>query len=117
MFNNINIPLEFFLIILYFNIACDCDREGTLDLNCNKETGQCVCRPGYTGIRCDQCDNGYHGDRMCTMCNCDVGTTEEICHKSNGTCICGSNFAGERCNECAPGFYNFPNCLRKLNFF
>jgi laminin alpha 3/5 len=54
-----------------------------------------------------------NGDKMCTECNCDVGTTEEICHKNNGTCICGPNFAGERCNECAPGFYNFPSCLRK----
>ena len=52
-----------------------------------------------------------NGDKMCTMCNCDVGTNSDICHKNNGTCICGENFAGERCNECAPGFYNFPSCL------
>lgn len=93
-------------------IACDCDREGTLDYNCHKETGQCVCRAGYTGVRCDMCADGYYGERMCTLCNCDVGTVREVCDKLDGTCLCAPNYAGERCNECAPGFYNFPSCLR-----
>jgi laminin alpha 3/5 len=49
---------------------------------------------------------------MCTVCNCDSGTSDGICDKKNGTCICAPNFQGERCSECAQGFYNFPNCLR-----
>ena len=38
---------------------CDCDRDGIISLNCDKLNGQCTCRPGYSGFRCDQCDNGY----------------------------------------------------------
>ncbi len=96
-------------------LECECGKEGRFSLNCDVITGQCMCRPGYKGQHCEECDNGYYGDKMCVACSCDItGSSDEICYKNNGTCICKSNFAGETCNQCAPGFFNFPKCSRKM---
>nr|XP_012314664.1 laminin subunit beta-3 [Aotus nancymaae] len=39
--------------------ACDCDFRGTKGPGCDKASGRCLCRPGLTGPRCDQCQRGY----------------------------------------------------------
>ncbi|XP_012934029.1 laminin subunit beta-3 isoform X2 [Heterocephalus glaber] len=39
--------------------ACDCDFRGTEDPGCDKVSGRCLCRPGFTGRRCDQCQRGH----------------------------------------------------------
>ncbi|XP_071434693.1 laminin subunit beta-3 isoform X1 [Pithys albifrons albifrons] len=38
---------------------CNCDFQGTEQVGCDKTTGQCLCRPGVTGQRCDQCQRGH----------------------------------------------------------
>uniref|UniRef100_A0A8D2DLV8 Laminin subunit beta-3 n=1 Tax=Sciurus vulgaris TaxID=55149 RepID=A0A8D2DLV8_SCIVU len=50
--------------------ACDCDFRGTENLGCDKVSGRCLCRPGLTGRRCDQCQRGYC-DRypVCVACH------------------------------------------------
>ncbi|NXS60382.1 LAMB3 protein, partial [Brachypteracias leptosomus] len=51
---------------------CDCDFQGTEDVGCDKTTGRCLCRPGVTGSRCDQCQRGhcssYPGCQLCHPC-------------------------------------------------
>ncbi|NWH63275.1 LAMB3 protein, partial [Geococcyx californianus] len=51
---------------------CDCDFQGTEGMGCDKTTGQCLCRPGVTGSRCDQCERGhcstYPGCELCHPC-------------------------------------------------
>lgn len=39
---------------------CLCDKDGSLDQDCNIETGQCKCKPGVAGRTCDQCDAGHY---------------------------------------------------------
>ncbi|KAM6217376.1 laminin subunit beta-3 [Rhynchocyon petersi] len=50
--------------------ACDCDFQGTEGPGCDKISGRCLCRPGLTGPRCDQCQRGYC-DRypVCVACH------------------------------------------------
>ncbi|NXI74677.1 LAMB3 protein, partial [Anseranas semipalmata] len=51
---------------------CNCDFQGTEDAGCDKSTGRCLCRPGVTGPRCDQCQRDhcstYPGCEPCHPC-------------------------------------------------
>ncbi|NWU97041.1 LAMB3 protein, partial [Upupa epops] len=49
---------------------CDCDFQGTEAVGCDKATGRCLCRPGITGSRCDQCQRGH----------CSTYPDCELCH-------------------------------------
>ncbi|XP_035202771.1 laminin subunit beta-3 isoform X3 [Oxyura jamaicensis] len=49
---------------------CNCDFQGTEDAGCDKSTGRCLCRPGVTGPRCDQCQRDH----------CSTYPTCEPCH-------------------------------------
>uniref|UniRef100_K7FSG0 Cadherin EGF LAG seven-pass G-type receptor 2 n=1 Tax=Pelodiscus sinensis TaxID=13735 RepID=K7FSG0_PELSI len=40
-------------------LLCDCYPTGSLARLCDPETGQCQCKPGVIGRRCDRCDNPF----------------------------------------------------------
>ena len=40
---------------------CECDSLGSVYSQCDQRTGQCTCRPGVEGQKCDQCAPGYYG--------------------------------------------------------
>ncbi|XP_074833686.1 cadherin EGF LAG seven-pass G-type receptor 2 isoform X2 [Carettochelys insculpta] len=40
-------------------LLCDCYPTGSLARLCHPETGQCQCKPGVIGRRCDRCDNPF----------------------------------------------------------
>lgn len=40
---------------------CNCNRLGSVSDTCNPETGQCECKPGVGGLKCDRCMPGYWG--------------------------------------------------------
>lgn len=91
-------------------------------MNCDSLTGQCSCRAGYTGLKCNECDNGYYSQTFdgenqeiltCSLCRCNQqGSTYEICSKDSGACLCKENFIGEKCDQFAPGYFG-PQCQRK----
>ncbi|KAL7985366.1 hypothetical protein Chor_003936 [Crotalus horridus] len=50
--------------------ACDCNFQGTEVMGCNKLTGSCLCRSGFTGPQCNQCQRGYCGNyHHCEACH------------------------------------------------
>ena len=41
-------------------LACDCDLTGSQDNVCEKHGGQCSCKVGFGGRRCDRCIPGHY---------------------------------------------------------
>ena len=69
----------------------------------NARPGDCICRVGYAGPRCDQCAQGYHGYPNCSPCPCSLsGTLNGIC---DGECVCKRNVEGTSCDRCKPGYF------------
>ncbi|XP_002760562.4 usherin [Callithrix jacchus] len=98
-------------------LPCNCDKTGTINgsLLCNKSTGQCPCKLGVTGLRCNQCEPHRYNltidnFQSCQMCECDsLGTLPgTICDPISGQCLCVPNRQGRRCHQCQPGFYISP---------
>ena len=40
---------------------CGCDPIGAFNSSCHDSIGQCHCKPGVSGTRCDVCLPGYYG--------------------------------------------------------
>nr|XP_039265768.1 laminin subunit alpha-5-like isoform X2 [Styela clava] len=115
-----NTPSEFcrsavFSLTMEFNdgaLYCDCSKEGTIDgnANCSEYGGQCPCKPGVIGNRCESCNIGYYGYPDCKPCNC----TGQLCDELNGNCICPPNTAMPSCDRCLPfthSFHPLAGCL------
>ena len=70
---------------------CDCDPIGSTNETCNEYSGQCECKPGFGGRRCDQCEENYWGDPQveCYPCNCNPqGSKSYQCDHKTGKCVC-----------------------------
>ncbi|XP_076751939.1 wing blister [Xylocopa sonorina] len=112
---------------LTFGEHCDRCRPGSWDLvpgvgcrpcactlgstrpQCDHQ-GQCPCRIGYDGLRCDRCAKGYYGYPRCRPCNCNVAGTQlcddGICDcNDQGQCPCKEHVLGRQCNECKEGTF------------
>ena len=58
--------------------SCRCHSAGTVNKQCDIETGSCRCLEGFEGERCDRCAQGYYSFPLCRPCNCDpAGTLED----------------------------------------
>ncbi|KAG7222970.1 hypothetical protein INR49_029192 [Caranx melampygus] len=66
--------------------------------------GQCVCKEGFAGQRCDRCAFGYRDFPECVRCECNLSgsTNTDPC----SPCTCKVNVMGAHCDLCKPGFYN-----------
>ena len=40
-------------------LLCDCYPIGSFSRACDRESGQCQCKPGVIGRQCDRCDNPF----------------------------------------------------------
>ncbi|KAI3372068.1 hypothetical protein L3Q82_006706 [Scortum barcoo] len=91
---------------------CNCSSggEGILDPDeCDQSTGQCSCLSGYTGLQCEDCEEGHftNGTSGCLPCACDsFGAVNHLCD-SSGICVCKTGVYGPKCDECHPGFFHF----------
>ncbi|XP_054980794.1 laminin subunit alpha-1 [Sorex araneus] len=97
-------------------LPCDCDPVGSHSSVCIKDDlhshlhegkwpGQCPCKEGYAGEKCDRCQFGYKGYPACVPCDCNLAgsVNEDPCSEP---CLCKANVEGKECDRCKPGFYN-----------
>uniref|UniRef100_A0A3B4ARG9 Laminin subunit alpha-1 n=1 Tax=Periophthalmus magnuspinnatus TaxID=409849 RepID=A0A3B4ARG9_9GOBI len=92
-------------------VPCDCDLRGSLSSVCVRDDstpgsspGQCPCREGFSGSRCERCAFGYRDFPLCSKCECNLAgsTNTDPCEE----CVCKKNVMGFNCDLCKPGFYN-----------
>ena len=46
---------------MYF-AACDCNEYGSKGRTCGTD-GQCNCKRGFDGLKCNECASGYYGSK------------------------------------------------------
>ncbi|XP_047186725.1 laminin subunit alpha-5 isoform X2 [Scophthalmus maximus] len=97
---------------------CNCSPCGTE--SCDPHTGQCRCKSGVTGPRCDRCEDGSFGFDSCSGCrHCDCEASAALvqpCDAQNGQCACQPGVNGPKCTQCAPGFWDYgPDGCKKCH--
>ncbi|XP_029689945.1 agrin isoform X9 [Takifugu rubripes] len=89
--------------------TCQCNVYGSYKGTCDPNTGQCSCKPGVGGQKCDRCEPGFWNFRGivtenmsgCTPCNCDAtGSVRDDCEQMSGLCSCKTGVKGMKCNVC-----------------
>ncbi|CAG5119951.1 unnamed protein product [Candidula unifasciata] len=90
-------------------LNCGCNHVGSFSLQCD-ESGQCPCKPGVTGQRCDRCLPNYYdfSDAGCRPCDCvPAGSinNEPRCDSRTGLCACKENVEGRQCDQCKAGYF------------
>lgn len=91
---------------------CRCNVTGSVNGSCFGITGQCTCRPGVMGSKCDKCmplHFGFNSGTGCRPCNCDsLGAQNSTCNADTGQCFCkvGIDADSRTCSVCGDSFYN-----------
>ncbi len=98
-----------FVVSIVQKIDLNLFLKGTEDEDtvCNKESGQCKCKPNTDGLRCDVCKAGHYDYPECDQCRCNKdGTVPQICDTETAKCLCKENVLGDRCDLCKQGTFN-----------
>nr|XP_057924701.1 laminin subunit gamma-2 isoform X2 [Doryrhamphus excisus] len=100
-------------------MKCPCPEGVLCSLVAGSAQPQChFCPPGTTGVRCDECQEGFYGApagipgerRGCRPCECNGHIDVRVagsCERTSGECLkCVNNTMGRQCDICLPGFYH-----------
>ena len=52
------------IVIHTFLSECNCNAVGSTSTECNSD-GQCTCKPGFSGQKCNECDDLHFGFPSC----------------------------------------------------
>ncbi|EYC00933.1 hypothetical protein Y032_0112g342 [Ancylostoma ceylanicum] len=92
--------------------ACDCDPTGSISDVCIRDDqsalsgqhpGDCVCKPGFGGRRCERCARGYRNYPKCEPCPCNQAGSVNFDTCEEEKCKCKANVEGLYCDRCRPG--------------
>ncbi|KFO07577.1 Laminin subunit gamma-1, partial [Balearica regulorum gibbericeps] len=88
-------------------LPCSCNPVGSLSTQCDSY-GQCSCKPGVMGDKCDRCQPGFHSlsEGGCRPCSCNLAGSTGECNVETGRCTCKDNVEGFHCERCKPGFFH-----------
>uniref|UniRef100_A0A1B0D2T9 Uncharacterized protein n=1 Tax=Phlebotomus papatasi TaxID=29031 RepID=A0A1B0D2T9_PHLPP len=84
-------------------LPCECNPLGAF-VGCNSIGGECACREGFSGPKCDHCAKGYQGEN-CTKCECD-GRGTMPGGECEAHCQCKLHVEGKNCDTCSPGYFS-----------
>nr|CAH8875568.1 unnamed protein product [Trichobilharzia regenti] len=86
--------------------SCTCNKLGALSEECDY-LGNCRCKWGVGGLKCDQCLGNYWGiqnNHECIPCSCHpLGSVDSSCNQATGQCHCRSGVVGRQCSMCPDG--------------
>uniref|UniRef100_A0A6Q2WY45 Laminin, alpha 1 n=1 Tax=Esox lucius TaxID=8010 RepID=A0A6Q2WY45_ESOLU len=96
-------------------VECGCDMRGSSNPACIRDDhhakpekglnpGQCLCKEGFAGERCDSCAFGYRDFPLCSRCDCSLegSLNTDPCTE----CVCKDNVMGANCDLCKQGFFS-----------
>ncbi|CAH8650296.1 unnamed protein product [Heterobilharzia americana] len=86
--------------------TCTCNKLGALSEECDY-LGNCRCKWGVGGLKCDQCLGNYWGiqnNHECIPCSCHpLGSVDASCNQATGQCNCRAGVVGRQCSMCPDG--------------
>ncbi|KJH49983.1 laminin EGF-like protein [Dictyocaulus viviparus] len=88
--------------------ACNCDQIGSDGEACDLHSGQCVCKQGVTGVKCDRCQPNHYGldENGCKECKA-CPAPGQVCDPITGECVCPPNTVGAMCENCTENAWDY----------
>ena len=93
--------------------SCQCSATGTIAGNnvCDKTSGQCLCKEGFTERQCTTCKEGYFGyppsaPTECKECDCNPSGSLNMTCGQSGQCFCRDKYFNRECSSIQIGHFS-----------